>query len=105
MLEDERPRMNPAVLFGGARNLLREGHCEKIADARMPEFLGAVPEPRESWRGDVLALHVSVARRMTNAFAGEYRCDGGPSFTAVFVHPYPDDGTLRVAYLGPASHP
>lgn len=102
LLEDERPRMDPQRVFAGARTLLRNGRCEKIRDVPVPDAVGTVPEPSPNWQPAVRELHVSVARRLTNAIAGEFRCDGGPTFTAVFVHPYPDDGTLRVAYIGPA---
>jgi hypothetical protein len=105
MLADEQPKMDPQVLFAGARTLLREGRCQRIGDARLSESVTFVPPPSESWQPPVRELHRSVARRMSNPISGEFRCDGGPSFSAMFTRPYPDDGTLRVAYLGPARQP
>jgi hypothetical protein len=96
--------MDPQRFFSGALDLLRQGHCERIGDAPVPDVIHPAPEPGEHWPASVSALQVSVARRAQNAIAGDYRCDGGPSFGAVFTHPDPNDGTWRVAFIGPARH-
>jgi hypothetical protein len=52
----------------------------------------------------MLHTQESVARRAQNAMAADYRCDGGPSFGALFVHPESDRNAWRVALIGAASH-
>lgn len=104
-LENRRARMDTTVFFAGMLPLLGHGHCEKIGDSPLPEPLRRSPEPRTGWPSAARALQISVARRLANTTAGDYRCDGGPSFGAAFAHTYPDDGSLRVIYVGPASRP
>jgi hypothetical protein len=103
MLRDLSHPMDPQQAFAGVAPMLRQGHCEKLADAPLPPEIHTTPEPGEHWQARAMALQVSVARRLTNAFAADFRCDGGPSFRAVFVHGDPDDGALRVAQISGAS--
>lgn len=100
MLGDYRERLEPRRYFADARTYLRPGSCERVAEARLPETIRTTPAPARGWPREALELQESVARRLTNAFAGDYRCGDGPTFRAVFVRPNPDDGTLRVAYVG-----
>ncbi len=104
VLREHERDMQPAVFFAGFAPLLRQGHCVRIGDAPVPDMIHPAPEPGEQWPRAVLDVQASVARRARNAVAGDYRCDGGPSFGVAFVHPYPDDGTWRVAYVGPSRH-
>lgn len=102
---DITTRADPRTAFAGVLTLLRQGHCEKIGDARVPEVLSRPPQADPGWPRVALELQESVARRLTETTAGDYRCDGGPSFRAVFVRPDPNDGTWRVAQIGPAGRP
>lgn len=100
-LADFTERMTPRVRFANALTYLRPGRCSKEADAPLPESIRRTPSPGPHWPSAAIALQENVARRLNNAFAGDYRCGDGPVFRAVFVHPHPDDGSLRVAYVGP----
>ncbi|MEI8255689.1 MAG: hypothetical protein WCJ30_08460 [Deltaproteobacteria bacterium] len=101
---EHAPETDPQRAFAGVLPMLGSGHCVRIGDAPVPDLIRPVPEPGEHWPQRVLDMQVSVARRAQNAIAGDYRCDGGPSFGAVFSHPFPDDGTLRVALIAPSRH-
>jgi hypothetical protein len=98
MLADVRAQHEPAVYWRGARVYLRPGKCEKLADVALPPD-AVTPDQASSWRPAVRQRHALVARRLTNAFAADFRCGDGPRFTAVFSRPEPDDGTLRVAQI------
>ncbi len=104
VISEHAAEIDPLRAFAGVLPMLGAGHCVRIGDAPVPDIIRPVPEPGLNWPQHVRDLQVSVARRAQNAVAGDYRCDGGLSFGAVFSHPYPDDGTLRVAFIGPARH-
>ena len=90
---------DPRAYFAGVLPLLHDGHCVRIGDGRIPDVLVHVPTTGDRWPARLIALQQSVARRAANVFAGDYRCDDGLSFGAVFVHPNPNDGTLRVVAM------
>jgi hypothetical protein len=98
MLGDIRAQVEPEAYWRGARVYLRPGRCEKIEDVPLPPEARS-PEQSSSWRPTVRARHERVARRLTNAFAADFRCGDGPRFTAILSRPEPDDGTLRVARI------
>jgi hypothetical protein len=98
MLGDVRAQVEPEAYWRGARVYLRPGRCEKIEDVSLPPE-ARVPEQSSSWRAAVRSRHEKIARRLTNAFAADFRCGEGPRFTAIFSRPEPDDGTLRVARI------
>jgi len=102
---DIRTRGEPSRFLAGVRTLLRNGHCERIGDTELPRSFETPPAPNDGWPAMAREFQRSVARRVQGAVAGEFRCDGGPSFSAAFVHPEPDDGSLRVAYFGSSSQP
>ncbi|MDP3275928.1 MAG: hypothetical protein Q8Q09_12075 [Deltaproteobacteria bacterium] len=96
MVRDVESLMIPATYWARARVYLREGKCEKLEDIPLPTELTA-PTPSPTWRPAVAAQHTRLARRLNGAFAADFRCGSAPRFTAIFVRPDPDDGTLRVA--------
>ncbi len=102
-LSDFADRMNPQLRFAQALTYLRPGRCSRVAEAPLPDSIARAPQPGHRWPSAAVALQESVARRLTNAFAGDYRCGDGPVFRAVFVRPVPDDGSLRVVYVGSAA--
>lgn len=104
VIGEHAPELDPRRVFAGVLQLLGSGRCVRIGDAPVPDVIRPVPAPGLNWPQRVTDLQVSVARRAQNAVAGDFRCDGGPSFGAVFSHPYPDDGTLRVVLVGSSRH-
>jgi hypothetical protein len=95
----------PERFFAGVRTLLGNGRCTRLGDAPLPPSLATTPEADPGWPRSALDLQVSVSRRMVERTAGDYRCEEGRSFRAAFVRPDPNDGTWRVAYIGPSGRP
>jgi len=93
---------DPVGRFRGVLRLLGRGRCVRIGDAPLPNEISPVPPPGERWPSAMRSAQISIARRVQNAIAGDYRCDPGLSFGAAFVRADPDDGRWRVAWIGPA---
>lgn len=89
---------NPAGLrreFSQARALLGVGPCVEVARSPLPEALSDVATMRPTWPAWVAEVRAPIARRASNARAGDFRCEGGSgAFRAVFLPREEGDGLV-----------
>ncbi len=96
MLGDIVRPTEPRTYWARARVYLVAGDCVKIEDVSLPS-VARTSAPSPGWQATVRTKHESVTRRLTNAFAADFRCGNGPRFTAIFTRAEPLDGSIRVA--------
>jgi hypothetical protein len=97
-LQDIEGPTEPRTYWQRARVYLRPGRCVKLSEAELPSD-ARVPTPGHGWQDSVRVRHERLARKLTNAYAADFRCGDGPRFTATFTRPEPADGSYRVALI------